>query len=335
MKNKICMECGAQNTYEFKDTIREYEGEGYCFEMLVNIPVCKICGASIYDEEIETEILQKANRKIREQREIITREEILTILESYNISQKFLSRLLGWGEITLTRYISGNYTPNISNSNRLKRLKNPYVFQMLLQNYYEKCSVKNDEKSFIKARKGVIHELNKLEETQGKIFSVVNWFLKQSSEDAPVTHLALQKLLYFTQSWSTVLSDKEMFNDDCQAWAHGAVYPKVYNYFKHFRYMPLPKVEEAVEFEEQELKILNAVKKYYFDMYSAKALEEICHREEPYIKARTGYADSKPCHTIIDKGHIISYYERISQEYEICSSNMSNIKRYLNSILND
>ena len=52
-----------------RKTIREYKGNGYHFEMLVNIPFCKICGAPIYDEELEKEIAEKANKKIREQRQ--------------------------------------------------------------------------------------------------------------------------------------------------------------------------------------------------------------------------------------------------------------------------
>lgn len=99
--------------------------------------------------------------------------------------------------------------------------------------------------------------------------------------------------------------------------------------------MPLPKVEGTVEFEEQELKILNAVKKYYLDIYSARALEEICHREEPYIKARKGCVEGESCNAIIEKKTILSYYNSISQKYEISMSNLSNMKDYLNAILND
>lgn len=335
MENKLCMECGAQDTYEFKDTIREYEGDDYHFEMLVNLPFCKNCGAPICDEELEREIAQRANERIREQREIITHEEIIEILDTYNVSQKLLSRLLGWGEITLTRYISKNYTPSISNSNKLKELRNPYVFQTLLQSYREKIEEGNEKRSLKKVQDGTSRQFNKLEETYGKIFDVVNWFLAQSSEDAPITHLALQKILYFTQSWSIVLLGKEIFHDDCQAWAHGAVYPKVYAVFKRFKYMPLPKVEETAEFEKQELIILNAVKKYYFDIYSTKALEEICHREKPYIKAREGCAEGELCNTIIDKKNIFLYYNSVSQKYDISLSKMSNIKDYLNAILTD
>lgn len=332
-KNIRCFECGTKGSYEFKDTIRVYEGDGYYFEMLVNIPFCETCGAPIYDEELEREIAQKANRKIREQREVITREEILDILKSYNISQKFLSKLLGWGEITLTRYISGNYTPSIANSNKLKELKNPYVFQALLQNYREQQFEINEERSLKKAQDKVDYELDKLGKTYSRIFDVANWFLTQSSEEVPVTHLALQKLLYFTQSWGMVLLNREIFKDDCQAWAHGAVYPKVYSLFKRFKYMPLPKMDKVPEFDDDELKVLNAVKQCYFDIYSAKALEEICHREEPYIKARKGCLDGEMCNTIIKKEDIASYYKSISFQYDISLRNISNMKRYLNLIL--
>ena len=315
MKSKLCIECGTRDTYEFKKTIREYKGNGYHFEMLVNIPFCKICGAPIYDEELEKEIAEKANKKIREQRNIITREEILEILELYHISQKLLSKLLGWGEITLTRYISGNYTPNISNSNRIKELKNPYVFQKLLQNYYNEETLEEKEKKALKkAESGVLYQLNRLKDIYGKIFDVVNWFLAKSSDDIPITHLALQKLLYFTQSWSSVLLSKEMFTDDCQAWIHGAVYPEIYDIFKKFKYMPLPQVDETAKFNEDELRILDAVKRYYFDIYSAKALEEICHREEPYIKARQGFAKEDPCNLKIDKKNVTSYFTHVIHE---------------------
>lgn len=332
-KNIICYECGAKNTYEFRDTIREYEGNGYHFEILVHVPFCAKCGAPVYDEEIERNIAQQANKKIRSQREIITREEILEILETYNVSQKFLSKLLGWGEITLTRYINGNYTPSLSNSNRLKELYNPYVFQMLLQNYCEGQIEEKDEKNIKKIQNKIMVGLDKLKQTQGRIFDVVNWFLSQSSEDAPITHLALQKLLYFSQGWSGALLDKVMFHDGCQAWAHGAVYPKVYDYFRRFKYMPLPRVEEPDGFDEKELRILNAVKTYYFDTYSAKSLEEICHREQPYIEARKGYSEGEICHAAIAQDQIVSYYDNISRTYEISLSDVSNIRNYLNTVL--
>lgn len=332
-KGTICFECGAKDTYELRETVREYEGDGYHFEIIVKSPFCKNCGTPIYDEEIEKEIAQLANKKIREQREIITREEILEILESYHISQKFLSKLLGWGDITLTRYINGNYAPNSSNSNRLKQLKNPYYFQMLLQIYCEEKIETGEEKLINKAQNGVLDTLIALEKLYGKIINVVNWFLSQSSKEEPITHLALQKLLYFAQSWSTVLLDKSLFFDDCEAWEHGAVYTNIYEIFKIFKYHPLPKMEGACKLENNEIKLLKAIKKYYFDVYSPKALEEICHREEPYLRTRKEFNKEEKSYHVIEKEEIYSYYYTISQKYNISLEEMSNIKVYLNIIL--
>ena len=158
-------------------------------------------------------------------------------------------------------------------------------------------------------------------------------FLSQASDEAPVTHLALQKLLYFTQSWSMALLDKAIFCDNCQAWAHGAVYPNVYVYFRWFKFKPLPKINKISAFNEKELKILNAVKSYYFDIYSPKALEEICHCEEPYKRARKEHVEGEICNTVIDKKNILYYYKYISEKYNIDLDDMTNIKKYLNVLL--
>lgn len=69
-KRVLCIECGSKDDYEFREMIREYEGEGYHFEMLVNVPFCRKCGAPVYIEDVECEIAEKTNRKIREQRNI-------------------------------------------------------------------------------------------------------------------------------------------------------------------------------------------------------------------------------------------------------------------------
>ncbi len=321
-----CFECGAKNSYELKEIIRNYSGDGYSFEMLVKIPFCKECKTPIFSEEIESDIVQKANREIRKQRDIVTKEEIIEILDKYNVSQKTLSRFLGWGEITLTRYITGNYSPNKQNSDKIKELKNPYMFQKIIED-------RSEEKKSNKAQIKVYEELQKIEKENGKIFSVVNWFLSQSSEDAPLTHLALQKLLYFAQGWSMTLLGKELFKEECQAWAHGAVYPKVYDLFRQFKYMPLPRLEEKINFEKDELAILNAVKKYYYDVFNARALENICHCEDPYKESRAGYGEGETCQNIIDKESIRKYYNKISRDYNINLEGLSKIKDYLNTLL--
>lgn len=330
----ICFECGISNQYEMQKVVRKYEGEGYSFELEVEVPFCVKCGKQLVCEEIEEGIAQRANEIIRKQRDIITKDEILEILDKYNTSQKFLSKLLGWGDITLTRYITGNYTPNQENSTRLKSLLNPYVFQNLLN---AKCLETNgairEEKSFEKSQNKVNYELQKNEQENGKIFLVINWFLSQSSEELPMTHLALQKLLYFVQSWSVALTGEWMFEDECQAWAHGAVYPEIYETFKHFGYQPLPQVHIDETLSEENLKVLNLVKNYYYDVYNAKTLEKVCHLEAPYEEARTGYLEEQWCQEIIDKDKIKDYYIHLAEKYDISLDNTSGVKQYLNELL--
>lgn len=334
MKRMVCFECGMIDNYEMKKVEREYKGEGYQFTMSVSVPFCKKCGAPLVDEEIEEKIAEKANEKIRESRGIIKKEEIIGILERYHVSQKFLSRILGWGEITLTRYISGGYTPGKVNSDKLKSLNNPYVLQDIL---YERIKESDGEikreTAFLKLQENVNKAIEEIEDKEGKIYQIADWFLEHSSEEEPVTHPALQKLLYFSQGWSYIINQKELFDEDCEAWENGAVYLDVYQKFNSFKYEALPVIKTKSRLHEQEMRVLSYVKKYYLDVYSVKSLEKICHLEAPYISARKGYEKEEKCKKHIDKRIICDYYTKIAEKYGISSGTPYNIQLYLKDLL--
>lgn len=331
-KKIFCVECGATDDYEIRKLIRKYEGEGYCFTLEFEVPFCKECGEPIISTELECEIAQKANAIIRKQRGIISTEEINDILNDYGTSQKFLSKLLGWGEITLTRYICKNFTPNKENSDTLKSLTNPYVFQALLNAKLEEDSAIKEEKSFQKAQKRIEEKCRQLQQ-DSNIYLVINWFLSHVEDDIPLTHLALQKLLYYVQCWSIVLNGKWSFQDECQAWVHGAVYPQIYEYFKVFGKRPLPNIKMDISLDENSLKVLNLVKQYYYDIYNAKTLENICHLEKPYQEARQGLEEGTSCRSIINKNTIRKYYVEIAEKYGICCEKTVGIQNYLNALL--
>ena len=64
-----------------------------------------------------------------------------------------------------------------------------------------------------------------------KALSVAKFLLELAErEDEPdrLSHLRLQKLLYYTQGWSLALRDKALFKDRIEAWAHGPVVKKLY-----------------------------------------------------------------------------------------------------------
>ncbi len=46
-----------------------------------------------------------------------------------------------------------------------------------------------------------------------------------SKNNVEITHLKLQKIIYYIQAWSLVYHDNELFNESPQAWVNGPVYP--------------------------------------------------------------------------------------------------------------
>lgn len=329
-----CFECGQKEFFEYKEVEREYEGDGYHFIMLVKLPFCKKCGAFIRDEEIENEITERANEKIRESQGILKRADIIEIVSQYDTSQKFLSRMLGWGEITLTRYINNNYTPNKVNSEKLKSIKDPYILKRILDERVDESDGEIlEETAFIKLRDSVNYQIEKGEDQEGKIFQVINWFLSKATCENRITHLALQKMLYFAQAWNCVFNDEFLFDENCEAWAHGAVYRDVYNKFKKFKYNPLPYVDVEIVLPPEEIEVLEFVRTYYFEVYAPKMLEHICHLEMPYKLARENHKELEYCENIIDKSSVREYYKEIAKKYNISRDTKENVRKYLNDLL--
>lgn len=108
-------------------------GDGYYFALPVKVPFCKQCGAPVLIEEIEEQISREANGQNRECRGIIQTEEIVQILHDCQITSEALSKLLGWDEATVARYVEQGYTPSVENSNMLKALRDPEVFWKLVR----------------------------------------------------------------------------------------------------------------------------------------------------------------------------------------------------------
>lgn len=325
-----CFECGNNSgNWVFHKSRREYTGDGYCFELDVETPYCEKCGSPIYDKEIEQEIREEANKIIREQTSIISKEEILELVDYYGVSQKYLSKVLGWGEITLPRYIKGSYSPNIVNSNKLKSIRNPYILLNLVEENIEDNEDSLREKLFRNINKQIVNQENE----KGKLFKVVDWFLNNTSEEEGITHLALQKALYFVQAWNYIFNGNWIFTEECEAWVHGAVYRNVFDEFKSFKYSRLPRLCTNTTLSKEEIEILKFVKENYLDVYSAKTLEKICHLEEPFKNTRGTLEESVRSENVISKDSIAKYYETIAKKYSISSDSKNNIRSYLNELL--
>lgn len=126
-----------------------------------------------------------------------------------------------------------------------------------------------------------------------KVFQVSNFFIVKAKEDGKeITNKKIQKLLYYSQAWSLVLRDSNLFKEPIEAWVHGPAIRKVYDRFSIFG-----RNDIASQYNLKDLDIsdLSSDEKDFLEViwdnygkYSAGDLEMLTHSEEPWQKAREG-----------------------------------------------
>ena len=169
-------------------------------------------------------------------------------------------------------------------------------------------------------------------ENPSKIEAVAQYLINQLTE---VTPMALQKLLYFSQSFFAVLNcGVFMFDDECQAWSHGPVYPDVYYKYREYGYNPIDSTIGRFERPEaklslKELEILDQVIKT-FGRFSGPILERITHLEDPWTLARGNLQPTDRSTNVISKTSIITYFEKVVNEYNITTA--KDIGNYCNAM---
>jgi uncharacterized phage-associated protein len=126
--------------------------------------------------------------------------------------------------------------------------------------------------------------------------------------------LKLQKLLYYSQAWRLAFTGDRLFYGYFQAWIHGPVNRAVYD-----RFAPTKMLYAAVTREDvrptflptlltlSERRHIGSVLDTY-GKYTGTQLEEIAHRERPWIEARKGIAANARCEEIISEATMQSYY---------------------------
>ena len=239
-----------------------------------------------------------------------------------------MSLALGFGEVTITRYLSGQI-PSKEYSDIIRMaLSSPDFMQKRLNENKDKIA----SAAYNKAMEAAV-QLEKLFSVSDKMLRVISYVFEKLEE---VTPLMLQKLLYFIQGESYALNGEPIFPENCQAWVHGPVYPEVYDMFRNFKFNPIEDARFAI-FECAE-DVLTEKEHHTIDLvvntfgeYSGKVLERITHEETPWKLARRGYADGIPANEQISMESIKSYYTEKSAEYDF--STEKGLKKYITDII--
>ena len=298
-----------------KSNIKNIRGKNYNYIELEGY--CKECGMQISSGKLIDENLKRIDNAFRTEEKIITKSQIDEILKKYKIGKKPLAKLLGWGEVTLIRYINGDIPTKPYSDELMKILKDNEYFLELLEENKDKISKTAYISAYNSAKNDFI--------VTSDIELVAQYLIYKCND---ITPLALQKLLYYAQGFYKIFFCNFLFKDECEAWEHGPVYRKIYDKYKGYSYNV---IEQYIDYEiedilDEEKKALLDVIVKSFGFYSGKALEKMTHYEKPWIEARKGIPANEKCNNIINKEKIEEYFEFIKEQYDMI--NVVDIRKY-------
>ena len=282
---------------------------------------CADCGNLVFVPEISDDNLRSLYNVFREENGIVSLDVICAIPEKYDIGKRPLSLLLGWGELTFSRYCDGDI-PTRQYSDILQRIYNePQFYSELLE--ANKANLKS-QRTYEKTRRAVDALLSVDAPSNSKINTVIQYLLYQCED---ITPLALQKALYYIQGFHFAFYRTFLFPEDCQAWTHGPVYRDIYFRYRDYRFDPIEKTTtfDTSVFSASEKAICDSVINNLC-CYSGKILERFTHNEAPWLTTRGDLPDSAPSDRIIEKSVIGTYFDAVKAKYNMV--NPRDIKDY-------
>lgn len=282
---------------------------------------CADCGNLVFVPEISDDNLRSLYNVFREENGIVSLDVICAIPEKYDIGKRPLSLLLGWGELTFSRYCDGDI-PTRQYSDILQRIYNePQFYSELLE--ANKANLKS-QRTYEKTRRAVDALLSVDAPSNSKINTVIQYLLYQCED---ITPLALQKALYYIQGFHFAFYRTFLFSEDCQAWTHGPVYRDIYFRYRDYRFDPIEKTTtfDTSVFSASEKAICDSVINNLC-CYSGKILERFTHNEAPWLTTRSDLPDSAPSDRIIEKSVIGAYFDAVKAKYNMV--NPRDIKDY-------
>ncbi len=141
------------------------------------------------------------------------------------------------------------------------------------------------------------------------VFDVAKTFLSFES----MTHKKLQKLCYYAQAWHIALFGEKLFNNDFQAWIHGPVCRELYQEYKHYGWLKIPKCDIPKNIDDEKLAFIRQIYDVYGE-FTGNELEDITHQEEPWRKARGHLEICEPSYEVIKETDMKEYYLKLYEQ---------------------
>ena len=306
----FCENCRKDVSYSVEVVSMKDKLKGEQFGYNGQRATCMECDAEVYVADIHDGNLKAIYDSYRKTHHIIPHEHIVQIPQKYNIGKRPISLLLGWGEMTFTRYCDGDM-PTKQYSDILQNIyDDPVFFLTILEQ--NKGNLKSSL-AYEKSKKKTLECLGLQQKTDQKIDKVIHYLLFRCED---ITPLALQKALYYIQGFYFAFMNHFLFDEDCEAWVHGPVYREIYTRYSSYRFDPIERKAQfdSSIFTDTEKAVIDSVI-HNFCCYSGKILERFTHSEMPWLKARGTLAAETLSRRTIPKESIGEYFMGIKEKY--------------------
>ena len=314
MKGKdkcFCTKCKKFVEYNISDCILEGKVKEKTYKYKGKQAKCKLCSSLVFVPKINDENLESLYETYRKENDIVSLDVVRDLPHKYNIGKRPLSRLLNWGELTYSRFVDGD-VPSIKYSEMINRLYyDPSYFNGVLEDNKSKI-----ENVTYKKCKTAVNKVLKINEN--KIYDVAEYILFKSNYD--ITHLAMQKLLYYIQGFYYAFNSEFLFLDDCQARIHGPVFENIYHKYKENSYHSIKRNRtfDMSKLTKKEINVIDGVIKN-LGCFGGETLRILTHSEKPWKQTRKGLSSNQNCKRIINKELIGNYFKELVKEYKITS----------------
>lgn len=240
--------------------------------------------------------------KQKEEQEIISVDEIITILNNYRIGKKPLAKLLGWGETTILRYVEGDIPTN-EYSDKLKMiLKNPgYFYDVLTSNKENITKV-----AYNKCKKAVLKQL-----LQSKISVVAQYIINKRNGN--ISMYELQEYLYYAQNFSMALYEEALFQEEYSAEDEMIHYPSIYEDYKTRKMDVLELEFDALTLTE--MRLIDEVM-VAFEWYGIAMFRSLLKSELREMKISRDQYSRK----VVTKEVMTQYFKNLMEVYHIRKS---------------
>jgi len=195
-KKTYCSKCKQRQHYFIKQEDLTRKVKENVYTLNVKVAHCAVCDEEVYIPEISDQTQQAFFNAYRIDHQLLTVDEIVGIRKTIGLNQRDFSRLLGFGEITISRYELGSL-PSKNNAQAISKISD----KKYLEDKYEqnKLLISMDGIKIIEEYlklKG--NTTGKVKYNQDKFFELTYLIIEEAEKNnEKMTETKLNKLLFY------------------------------------------------------------------------------------------------------------------------------------------